>query len=160
MGWMIERGRESVRCRARWGSRFVTVEPVPAQRKDSVLRRDIKGSVLTFCSATHTHKLIINQYCGAPERAQTRSAAISAPDWSHPGVFPPDFDRLGVKGSDEILQIGLDHRFPRLAEKAVADLEGELPNRKATVLKCQAFSLPAPAAMKCTRRPVSGPSRL
>jgi len=36
----------------------VAAEPTPAQRKDSVLRRDMKGSVLTFYSATHAHKLI------------------------------------------------------------------------------------------------------
>jgi len=46
-------------CRARGGLRLVAAEPTPAQRKDSVLRREMKGSVLTSCSATHAPKLII-----------------------------------------------------------------------------------------------------
>ena len=43
--------------RAQGDSRFVAMEPAPAQRKDSVLRRDMKGSVLTRYSVTHTRKL-------------------------------------------------------------------------------------------------------
>jgi len=65
-------------------SRIAIEEPTPAQREDSVLRRDLKGSVLTSLSATYVFGYLgsqVDQYCGAPdleapEAAQPRLAAI------------------------------------------------------------------------------------
>ena len=148
--------------RAGGDSRLATMEPTPAQRKDSVLRRDMKGSVLTFCSATHSHKLI-NLWSPELQSPRTRSDSPSghfAPDSSHSGLFLPDFNRLGVKGSVGILQNGLDRRFPRVGRQNRGRSDGgKHPKRKATILRCQPSAIGAPAAMKCTRRPVSSPSR-
>lgn len=50
-----------------------------------------------------------------------------------------------------------DFRVER--DETAADLTGEQPKRKATTLRCQPSAFERPAEMKCTRRPVSGPSR-
>ena len=58
------------------------MEPTSAQRKDSVLRRDMTGSVLTLYSATYVHKLInivAPQNSEAPKIAPSHPAAISLP---------------------------------------------------------------------------------
>ena len=81
------------------------MEPTPAQRKDSVLRRDMKGSALSFCSATHAHKLINFVEPGTAEPRNSlslaerpfRSRFISI------RLIMLDFNRLGVKGSVESL---------------------------------------------------------
>ncbi len=81
--------------RARGDLRIVAVEPTLAQRKDSVLRRDMTGSILTSYSATYVHKLINivePQNCGAPKVAQTRPAAISLPI----RPFRPRFCRMPI----------------------------------------------------------------
>jgi len=79
--------------RARGDLRSVAVEPTSTQRKDSVLRRDMTGSVLTLYSATYVHKLINivePQNCGVPKAhpdppsghfaADSPILASSAPD--------------------------------------------------------------------------------
>ena len=89
--------------RARGDLRIVAVEPTSTQRKDSVLRRDMTGSVLTFYSATYVHKLINivePQNCGAPKAAQTHPAAISLPI----RPFRPQIRRvpIGRKWKDQV----------------------------------------------------------
>jgi hypothetical protein len=100
------------------GLRYVAVEPTPAQRKDSVLRREIRGSVLTSCSATHAPKLII-----IVEPLNSLSGHFAL-DSSHSGPFLPDFNRLGVKGSDGVHQNGLDRRFPRVGKQGRGRSDG------------------------------------
>jgi len=73
------------------------------QRKDSVLRRDMTGSVLSLYSATYVHKLINivePQNCRAPKAAQTHPAAISLPI----RPFRPQFRRvpIGRKWKDQV----------------------------------------------------------
>jgi hypothetical protein len=82
--------------RARGDLRIVAVEPTSTQRKDSVLRREMTGSVLTFYSATCVHKLINivePQNCGAPKAPQTHPAAISLPIRPLPASISPDANR-------------------------------------------------------------------
>jgi hypothetical protein len=89
--------------RARGDLRIVAVEPTSTQRKDSVLRRDMTGSVLTFYSVTYVHKLIniVEPWnCGAPKAAQTHPAAISLPI----RPFRPLYRRMpiGRKWKDQV----------------------------------------------------------
>ena len=101
---------------------YVAVEPTPAQRKDSVLRREIRGSVLTSCSATHAPKLIV-----IVEPLNSLSGHFAL-DSSHSGPFLPDFNRLGVKGSQmESLRTAWIADIRVLGDEAAADLTGETP---------------------------------
>jgi len=85
MGWMFDEGRETISAGLEGDAGFALVEPAPAQRKDSVLRRDMKGSALTLCSVTHAHKLIhILEPLNSLRLTQTRPAAISLPFRLHP----------------------------------------------------------------------------
>jgi hypothetical protein len=66
----------------------------------------------------------VDQYCGAPELAQTRPTAISPPIRLSFRHVLPDFKRLGVKGSGGVPQNGLDRRFPRVGRQGRGRSDG------------------------------------